>query len=112
MNRLQSGLEKAPKNIKLFVNRGHMGFDETESVECTQALELSQEDYKETAVSALRFVKFQAVTRLILFVEDNLGGADETVIQQLVLYGQPVETTKDVSQMKTTDGNDLPMAAK
>ncbi|CAG8612292.1 8637_t:CDS:2 [Ambispora leptoticha] len=87
-------IEHAPKTIKLYVNRINFGFDETDSIEATQTLELTEKDYEETSVIPLRFVKFQAVTSLVLFVQDNLGDEDTTIIKNLVFIGSPVETTK------------------
>ncbi|KAK9766153.1 hypothetical protein K7432_004991 [Basidiobolus ranarum] len=84
----------APKTIKLFCNRLTLGFDEAEDILETQTLELTEEDYEENAVIPLRFVKFQNVTSVILFIEDNLGDEETTKIQQLVFIGSPIETTK------------------
>lgn len=38
-----------------------MGFDDAERSEATQALELSEEDYKDDGLIPLRYVKFQNV---------------------------------------------------
>jgi len=93
-------MAKAPKTVKLYVNRSNMSFGDTESTEVTQKVVLTEADYEKDAVTNLRFVKFQQVTSLAIFIEDNLGGADETAVQQIVFYGTPVEQTKDVSLMK------------
>ncbi|CAG8485796.1 13660_t:CDS:2 [Ambispora gerdemannii] len=95
-------IEHAPKTIKLYVNRINFGFDETDSIEETQTLELTEKDYEETSVIPLRFVKFQAVTNLVLFVQDNLGDEDTTIIKNLVFIGSPVETTK-IENLKKMD---------
>lgn len=38
-----------------------MGFDDAERSEATQALDLSEEDYKDDGLIPLRYVKFQNV---------------------------------------------------
>ncbi|CAG8779235.1 2648_t:CDS:2, partial [Racocetra fulgida] len=52
-------IEQAPKTIKLYANRINIGFDETDSTEETQLLQLTPKDYEENAIIPLRFVKFQ-----------------------------------------------------
>ena len=58
--------DTAPKTVKLYANRLQMGFDETESVEATQTLELSDTDFAKGAVTNLRFVKFQNVNSIVV----------------------------------------------
>ncbi|TPX59706.1 hypothetical protein PhCBS80983_g02321 [Powellomyces hirtus] len=92
---IPESLEKAPKTIKTFVNPASiLGFDEADSVDPTETIELTQKDYETGAVIPLRFVKYQSVHNVNIFVEDNLGGDEVTAIKQLILYGTPVETTK------------------
>jgi hypothetical protein len=59
--------EQAPKNIKLFVNRPSLGFEDVEDAEepdAAQVLELSNEDVKAGNRIVTRFVRFQAVSSL------------------------------------------------
>lgn len=59
--------DKAPKNIKLFVNRPSIGFEDVEDASepaAAQVLQLSSEDVKAGNRIALRFVRFQAVNSL------------------------------------------------
>lgn len=56
----------APKIIKLYMNRLSLGFDEAESVEETQLIELEEKDLAENAVVPLRFVKWQNVTSVVV----------------------------------------------
>lgn len=64
--------EHRPKTLRLFTNRQNaIGFDEAESVEPTQELELTETSYdaEGTAIINLRFVKFQRVNTLtVLFL--------------------------------------------
>ncbi|KAF8932041.1 PITH domain-containing protein [Dissophora ornata] len=89
----------APKTIKLYANKLALGFDETDSVQETQTINLSEKDYEGNGLIPLRFVKFQNVTNLIMFIEDNLGDEDTTQIKQLVFIGSPLDNT-DMSALK------------
>ncbi|THU95103.1 DUF1000-domain-containing protein, partial [Dendrothele bispora CBS 962.96] len=95
--------EKAPKSIKLAVNRPSMGFEDIEdAVEpaVAQVLELSEEVVKEGKPVALRFVRFQNVTSLHVFVGSNHGSEDVSRIDAIDVIGVPVETTKDLSGLR------------
>ncbi|RHZ77058.1 hypothetical protein Glove_186g143 [Diversispora epigaea] len=87
-------IDHAPKTIKLYVNRLNLGFDETDSIEETQLLELTIEDYEEEKIIPLRFVKFQSVTTLVIFVQDNIGDEETTIIKELKFIGSPAEAIK------------------
>ncbi len=72
---------QAPKSVKIFINLPRsMGFDDAERSEATQALDLSEEDYKDDGLIPLRYVKFQNVnsvtvrhsTRHVLSVQFRL----------------------------------------
>ncbi|KAF9354259.1 Thioredoxin-like protein 1 [Mortierella sp. AD094] len=92
----------APKTIKLYVNKLTLGFDETDSVQETQTIVLSESDYEGNGLIPLRFVKFQNVTSVILFIEDNLGDEETTQIKQLVFIGSPLDST-DMSALKKVE---------
>lgn len=81
----------APKTIKLYTNRQALGFDDADSTSETQTIELSPKDFEEDAVVNLRFVKYQNVTHITLFVVDNQEEEETTMIQQLIFIGTPVE---------------------
>ncbi|KAI9100386.1 PITH domain-containing protein [Phlyctochytrium arcticum] len=96
-------INKAPKTIKTYVNRvAIIGFDDADSEPCTETIELTKEDYEKGAIIPLRFVKYQSVHNLNIFVQDNLGDEESTVIRQFVLYGTPVATTK-MSDLKKNE---------
>lgn len=92
----------APKTVKLYVNKLHLGFDEADSVEETQTITLTEKDYEGNGLISLRFVKFQNVTSVILFVEDNLGDEETTQIKQLVFIGSSLDGT-DMSALKKVE---------
>jgi PITH domain len=51
----------------------------------------------------LRFVKFQNVQTLLIFVKDNQGGTETTRIDHLAVYGCPLNTT-NMSDFKRIAG--------
>lgn len=83
-----------PKVLKIFSNQPRtLDFDQADSMEPVQLLELQEQDVKEGTVIPLRFVKFQNVHNLQIFVKNNQGGKDTTRIDHLCLIGSPVNTT-------------------
>lgn len=51
----------------------------------------------------LRYVKFQNVQNIQIFVRDNQSGGELTQIDQLQLYGSPI-TTINMSDFKRVEG--------
>ncbi|KAJ3118904.1 Thioredoxin-like protein 1 [Phlyctochytrium bullatum] len=99
--RIVAPLENAPKTIRTYINRtSTLSFDEVDSIVETEKIELSPESYGENVLIPLRFVKYQSVHSVTIFVQDNLTGADTTIIKQLILYGSSIETTKNLSELK------------
>ncbi|CAB4390608.1 unnamed protein product [Rhizophagus irregularis] len=92
-------MEHAPKTIKIYANRLNIGFDETDSIEETQSINLTKTDYEKNDIIPLRFVKFQSITNIALFVMDNLEDEETTIIKELRFIGSPVETT-NMEQLK------------
>lgn len=70
-----------------------MGFEDCEDLEATQMLELTEEDLDEQTSKPipLKYVKFQRVTSITVFVEDNYGG-DITELGMLKFFGRLVGT--------------------
>jgi len=94
-----------PKSLRLFINRSNaIDFDEAESTEPTQELELSESSYDSEGIALvnLRYVKFQRVNSLTVFVVDNLGGEETTRIENLRLYGETMDVTR-MSEFKKKD---------
>mmetsp|Transcript_2682 Transcript_2682/g.2949 ORF Transcript_2682/g.2949 Transcript_2682/m.2949 type:complete len:190 (+) Transcript_2682:83-652(+) len=85
--------ENNPSTVRVFVNRNNLGFEDIEDVDPTQELELSDADLKENADPFLvKFVKFQRVKSITLFIEDNSGG-DISALGSLKIMGRLVATT-------------------
>ncbi|XP_008322538.1 thioredoxin-like protein 1 [Cynoglossus semilaevis] len=94
MKLLSSDLTQAPKVVKIFTNLlRSMGFDDAERSEPVQMLDLSEEDYKEDGLIPLRYVKFQNVQSVTLFVKSNQGDEETTKIKYLTFIGTPVQAT-------------------
>eukprot|EP00286_Rhodomonas_abbreviata_P029621 CAMPEP_0181315684 /NCGR_PEP_ID=MMETSP1101-20121128/15505_1 /TAXON_ID=46948 /ORGANISM="Rhodomonas abbreviata, Strain Caron Lab Isolate" /LENGTH=172 /DNA_ID=CAMNT_0023422905 /DNA_START=8 /DNA_END=526 /DNA_ORIENTATION=+ len=85
--------DKAPKALKLFADPCNIGFDSAESSAGTQVVTLTPEAVADGTVVPLRFVKFQSVNFLSIFVDGNFGDEEETVIHKLQLYGSPGNAT-------------------
>ncbi|KAF3044733.1 hypothetical protein E8E12_009978 [Didymella heteroderae] len=84
-----------PKTIHIWTNRQHnLGFEEAEDIPSTQTIELKESDWdKETGTAKLelRFVKFQNVYSLVLFVQDGDGDSEKTRIDRIRFIGETGE---------------------
>ncbi|KAJ2648034.1 hypothetical protein IWW40_004238 [Coemansia sp. RSA 1250] len=89
---LKAPLDKAPKSIKLFANRTNLGFDDVESADATQEIEMTKEIYESGGVVNLRYVRFQHVNSLSIFVANNLEDDDVTAINQLAFIGTVINS--------------------
>lgn len=86
--------DKGPKTVKIFQNlTKSLDFDTAESMIPTQELELTAADVKEGTLIPLRYVKFQSVGSVTIFIKDNLGGGEVTQIDYISFVGTPVGTT-------------------
>uniref|UniRef100_A0AAQ4P9U6 Thioredoxin-like 1 n=1 Tax=Gasterosteus aculeatus aculeatus TaxID=481459 RepID=A0AAQ4P9U6_GASAC len=104
MKLLSSDFAQAPKEVKVFINLPRsMGFDDAERSEATQSLELSEDDYKEDGLIPLRYVKFQNVQSVTLFIKSNQGDEETTKINYLTFIGTPVQAT-NMSDFKRVVG--------
>ena len=85
--------ELNPTKIHLYVNRENLGFEDCEDVDPTQTIHLSAAEVKEDAEPiALKYVKFQRVRSITIFIEDNAGG-DVTALGGLKIFGKGVANT-------------------
>lgn len=84
-----------PKTLKIYKNRAQiLGFDEADDSPATQEIELSSSDWDTktgTAKVDLRFVNFQNVTSLVVFVVDGDGEGDETRLDRIRIVGETGE---------------------
>ncbi|KAL4928859.1 thioredoxin-like protein 1 [Aspergillus undulatus] len=81
-----------PKTVHLYTNRAHvLGFDEAEDIKPVQAVTLNSEDWDPktgTAKIDLRFVKFQSVFSLNVFVVDGDGDGEKTRVDRIRIFGE------------------------
>jgi len=83
-----------PKTIQIYSNFPHiLGFEEAEDITPTQTLTLSEKDWDETgtATLSLRFVKFQNITSLVIFVVDGDGDGEKVRIDRIRVIGETGE---------------------
>ena len=84
-----------PKTLHLFTNRSTvLGFDEADDTPATQKLELKESDWDAktgTAKVELRFVKFQNISSIVIFVADGDGDGEKTRIDRIRLFGESGE---------------------
>eukprot|EP00457_Paulinella_chromatophora_P002110 gb/GEZN01002114.1/.p2 GENE.gb/GEZN01002114.1/~~gb/GEZN01002114.1/.p2 ORF type:complete len:336 (+),score=38.07 gb/GEZN01002114.1/:1154-2161(+) len=90
---------RKPSIVKVWINKPTMDFADVEDSEPLQAWGLSKEwnevkddpVYKgqSRALLSTKFVKFQKVTNLTLFIEGNTGEENTTVVSRLRFFGVP-----------------------
>ncbi len=85
----------APNKVKVFINQPvTFDFDQATSALAVQEIECTSKDFEDGNLINLRFVKFQNVQNIMLFIVDNLTGDEKTIIDCLQFIGAPVATTK------------------
>merc|ERR1712025_125527 len=83
-----------PKTIRIFKNQPRsLDFSQAESFESIQDIQLTSEHLKGEKELLLKFVKFQDVQNIQLFVKDNQNDEDVTEVELLEIFGSPVATT-------------------
>jgi len=83
-----------PKTINIYSNRSHvLGFEEADDIPATQTVTLSADDWDSTGTAniSLRFVKFQNVTSLVVFVVDGDGEGERVRVDRLRIIGESGE---------------------
>jgi len=96
--------DKGPKTVKVFQNQPRsLDFDSADSMEPAQMFELTEQDVKEGSIVPFRYVKFQNVSNITLFIKDNLGGEEVTQVDYIGFIGSPVNAT-NMSDFKRVAG--------
>jgi len=83
-----------PKTINVYSNRSHiLGFEEADDIPATQTVTLSADDWDSTGTAniSLRFVRFQNVTSLVIFVVDGDGEGERVRVDRLRIIGESGE---------------------
>lgn len=97
-----------PKTIQIYPNRAHiLGFEEAEDIPATQAITLSEKDWDETGTATipLRFVKFQNVMSLVLFIVDGDGEGEKVRLDRVRIIGETGEKREMGKLEKVDDGH-------
>jgi hypothetical protein len=98
-----------PKTIQIYPNRPHiLGFEEADDIPATQSITLSEKDWDSTgtATLSLRFVKFQNVTSLVLFIVDGEGEGERVRVDRVRIIGETGEK-RDLGKLeKVGDDHD------
>ncbi|KAF1845670.1 DUF1000-domain-containing protein [Cucurbitaria berberidis CBS 394.84] len=98
-----------PKTVHIWTNRQHnLGFEEAEDIPATQTIELKPSDWDEQTATAkleLRFVKFQHVYSLVLFVADGEGDSEKTRIDRIRFIGESGEK-RDIGKLEKIGADD------
>ncbi|CAO2648835.1 Nn.00g097840.m01.CDS01 [Neocucurbitaria sp. VM-36] len=98
-----------PKTIHVWTNRQHnLGFEEAEDIPAIQTIELKPSDWDEQTATAkleLRFVKFQNVYSLVLFVADGEGDSEKTRIDRIRFIGESGEK-REIGKLEKIGADD------
>ncbi|XP_065852173.1 PITH domain-containing protein At3g04780 [Euphorbia lathyris] len=84
--------EDGPRTVKLFSNKEHMGFSNVNDYPPSDTAIFTPDTLQGKPI-VLKYVKFQNVRSLTIFIEDNQSGSDITKVQKIALFGTTVETT-------------------
>lgn len=84
-----------PTVIKLFTNRpAILGFDDAEGADAVQQITIGEKDWDPTTGTAkleLRFVKFQNVSSLVIFVVESAGDNEKVRLDRIRIIGETGE---------------------
>ncbi|KAI9674264.1 MAG: Thioredoxin-like protein 1 [Trizodia sp. TS-e1964] len=84
-----------PKTLHFYTNLTYaLGFDEAENLQPTQSVTLKPSDWNvetHTTNISLRFVKFQNVGSLVIFVVDGEGGRERVRLDRIRIIGETRE---------------------
>lgn len=98
--------ESIPTEVKVFTNRPNIGFGEADDTPATQdlCLDVTQCNIgaKKDCIVPVKFVKFQNVNDLQIFVSEN-GGADVTCLKYLEIFGTMGESS-NIADWKPVKG--------
>jgi len=101
--RFRAPKDKGPKTVRIFMNQPTtLDFDRADSMVSAQDLILTAGQL-EGEIVPLKFVKFQNVQNLQLFIKDNQTGAELTVVEHLSVIGVPIDST-DMNSFKRVSG--------
>merc|ERR1712183_578741 len=92
--RFKAPKDKGPKNVRVFMNQPTtIDFDKADGMTSTQDIALTPAQLESGELIPLKFVKFQNVQNLQLFIRDNQAGDEITQLDYLGVIGTPIGTT-------------------
>ncbi len=99
-----------PKTVQIYTNRSHvLGFEEAEDTPSTQSITLESRDWDTktgTAKIDLRFVKFQNVSSLVIFVVNGDGEGEKVRLDRVRIIGETGEKRDPGKLEKMGDDHD------
>ena len=91
----------AVKTVRVYVNNMNIDFGDVDSVEAADTIRFTPAEAKNGAQKDVKFVKFQNVRSLTLFVEDNQTDNDQTFLNNIVFIGTVLAGTNMKDLKKT-----------
>lgn len=80
-----------PKDVRLFVDRPNYSFSDAEAAASSQDIVVTKAQLMNTGTAIpLKFVKFQNVHSLTIFISSNQDDSDVTGISSIELFGFPI----------------------
>lgn len=73
--------------MRLFVNRSSLAFGDEDNYDADATFDLTADDVREGRPKAVSGAGFRKFTSLCIFVENNQGDRDQTVINKITLTG-------------------------
>ncbi|OCB85075.1 DUF1000-domain-containing protein [Sanghuangporus baumii] len=96
-------IAQGPKIVKLFMNRSSIGFEDVEDAseaQTAQTLQFTEDDVQNGKAIPLRYVRFQNVDSIHIFVASNQEDEETTRIDRIEFFGNLNEGTKDLSGLQ------------
>ncbi|OMJ17828.1 Thioredoxin-like protein 1 [Smittium culicis] len=66
-------------------------FSDAETMNPTDSTELTEDFYKSGGIFKVKFVRFQNISNISIFIEDNIGDDDVTSLQNITFIGTPTQ---------------------
>ncbi|CAG0915822.1 unnamed protein product [Notodromas monacha] len=93
-----------PKTVKLFSNLTNgLDFDSAQSKEPTQTIIMTEDDIEQGKPQTLKYVKFQNVHNVTMFIQDNQEGTELTEVTRVQFFGSPISIT-NMEEFKRVSG--------
>jgi len=91
--------ESGPKHVKIYVNAPNMSFHDTDTQTATDDVVLHNAELDGNTEKKVKFVKYQKVHSVTIFIASNQGNTDVTVLNGIEFIGSTVDGM-DVNAIK------------